>query len=376
MAAARRRIASRRSWPPNLYKNSQGYYWFKDPESGKTFGLGSDSRLASAQARTANAELERRKGAVSLIQRIDGADDSLVSWCLKYEAKRQAGNKNTLSGMRSQLKAIREAPFGQQAMCKIKPREISDFITAAAESRGAAMAGYIRTRLHDLFREAIKDGLVEVGKNPVEVIERPQRTITRQRLTLDDFKAILAKAEADPRYSWVANAMKLALVTGQRREDIAALKFDQAKDGFLWIEQTKGKSKGNIVKLRIPLDLRLDAMSLRLSDVLKQCRDNVATKNVIHYVRSNATVRPGDSPKLGSISEGFARFRDEAEITVEESKQPPSFHEIRSLAARLYTVQYGPEFAQALLGHKSAAMTERYRDARGAEWSEIKISAR
>ncbi|MBB5414037.1 tyrosine-type recombinase/integrase [Paraburkholderia atlantica] len=376
MAAARRRIASRRSWPPNLYKNSQGYYWFKDPESKKTFGLGADFRLASAQARTANAELERRKGAVSLIQRIDGADDSLESWCVKYEAKRQTGNKNTLSGMRSQLKAIREAPFAQQSMCKIKPKEISTFITEAAESRGPAMAGDIRTRLHDLFREAIKDGLVEVGKNPVEVIEKPQRTITRQRLTLDDFNEILAKAEANPRYCWVANAMKLALVTGQRREDVAAMRFDHAKDGFLWVEQTKGRSKGNIVKLRIPLDLRLDAVNLRLSDVLKQCRDNVATKNVIHYVRANATIRPGDSPKLGSISEGFAKFRDEAEIAVEDGKQPPSFHEIRSLAARLYTEQYDAEFAQALLGHKSAAMTARYRDARGVEWSEIKVSVR
>jgi integrase len=376
MAAARKRIASRRSWPANLYQNTQGYYWFRNPETGATFGLGRDFRLASAEARATNAELERRKGAVSLIQRIDGSNDSLTMRCDKYEEDNKTGSKHTLSGMRSQLKAIRGAPFAGQSMRDIRPKEIAEFIANATVSRGPASAGYIRTRLHDLFRVAIKDGLVEVGKNPVEVIDVPKRVITRQRLTLDDFKAILAKAEVDPRYCWVANAMKIAVVTGQRREDIALLKFDQAKDGFLWIEQTKGKSKGNIVKLRIPLDLRLDALNLRLSDVLKKCRDNVATKNVIHYVRANATVRPGDSPELGSISNGFARFRDEAKIKVEEGKQPPSFHEIRSLAARLYTEQYGDKFAQTLLGHKSAAMTDRYRDARGVEWSEIKTASK
>ncbi|ARJ67816.1 hypothetical protein WV31_20265 [Magnetospirillum sp. ME-1] len=50
-------------------------------------------------------------------------------------------------------------------------------------------------------------------------------------------------------------------------------------------------------------------------------------------------------------------------------KTPPTFHEIRSLAARLYTEQ-GIN-AQALLGHKSADMTSIYRDVRGSEWIEV-----
>ncbi|MDA6077850.1 hypothetical protein O0544_20785 [Edwardsiella anguillarum] len=32
---------------------------------------------------------------------------------------------------------------------------------------------------------------------------------------------------------------------------------------------------------------------------------------------------------------------------------PPSFHEIRSLSSRMYQAQYGTEFCQRLLGHKT-----------------------
>ena len=58
---------------------------------------------------------------------------------------------------------------------------------------------------------------------------------------------------------------------------------------------------------------------------------------------------------------------------MEDGKTAPTFHEIRSLSARLYGDEFGAEFAQALLGHKSAQMTELYRDARGREWAEVKI---
>lgn len=50
---------------------------------------------------------------------------------------------------------------------------------------------------------------------------------------------------------------------------------------------------------------------------------------------------------------------------------PPTFHEIRSLAARRYAE--GTD-AQALLGHKSPDMTAIYRDTRGDDWIEVKMA--
>ncbi|WP_425288640.1 tyrosine-type recombinase/integrase [Yersinia enterocolitica] len=44
------------------------------------------------------------------------------------------------------------------------------------------------------------------------------------------------------------------------------------------------------------------------------------------------------------------------------------FHEIRSLAGRLYEKEKGKEFAMKLLGHKSEKMTNKYLDTRGKEY--------
>lgn len=372
--AARRRNANRRGWPPNLYQNPAGYFWFRHPVTGKTFGLGRDFAEAAAQVRTANADIEAKKGRISLLQRIGGADKTLTQWCDEYEQGRTGLKRNTAIGLKSQLNAIRGAPFAGLEVAKVTAREVSDFIREAASTRGPASAVKIRSRLHDVFREAIERGLVELGKNPVEVVKAAKSSVTRSRLTLDDFNAILAEAQKDASLRWFSNAMMVALVSGQRREDVATMCFDQVKDGFLWVEQTKGK-EGHTAKLKIPLSLRLAALNTTLDEVLRKCRDSVVSKNVIHFVKRSPGAREGGAPKLGTITDKFAEIRDAAKIKTAEGKTPASFHEIRSLASRLYTDEYGKEFAQALLGHKSPQMTDLYRDVRGREWTEIKLKA-
>lgn len=70
-----------------------------------------------------------------------------------------------------------------------------------------------------------------------------------------------------------------------------------------------------------------------------------------------------------TMARGFAKARELSGIQWE--KEPPSFHELRSLSARLYTEEKGTEFAQRLLGHKSAVMTAKYQDNRGSEWVKV-----
>ena len=52
-------------------------------------------------------------------------------------------------------------------------------------------------------------------------------------------------------------------------------------------------------------------------------------------------------------------------------RNPPPFHEIRSLAGRLYEKERDEKFAQRLLGHKNLTMTQKYLDARGAEYDMV-----
>ena len=71
------------------------------------------------------------------------------------------------------------------------------------------------------------------------------------------------------------------------------------------------------------------------------------------------------------IGKWFAKCRDNTSLKWEDST-PPSFHEIRSLAERQYHSQ-GLD-TQILLGHKSRAMTDRYHDNRGSEYTFIELS--
>ncbi|MDP1594291.1 MAG: tyrosine-type recombinase/integrase [Gallionella sp.] len=96
---------------------------------------------------------------------------------------------------------------------------------------------------------------------------------------------------------------------------------------------------------------------------------------MIHHQRPRTLSKPGDQVWVDTISKRFSAARDLAGVKGEEGKTPPTFHEIRSLSIRLYTEAYGAEFAQAIAGHKDAAMTAIYRDVRGSEWVQVKVQA-
>lgn len=374
--AARRRQASRRSWPPNLYQNSAGYYWFKHPVTKKTFGLGSDFKMASAKVRTVNAELERRKGDSELMDRIDADGTTVAQWCDTFEAdyKTAADRKpSTLHTVHHQLNAIRSAPFASKNIADVRTVDISTWIKKMAKSY-PTMASLVRTRALAVFRAAEANGLIEVGKNPVAPTDKPRVIVARARMTLDDFNAILKKVRGADGMRWMENAMLLALVSGQRREDLVKMQFAQVRDGFLWVIQSKGKS-GHESKLRIPTAVCLPAISMTLDDVFRQCRDAIVSKHVIHHTRHIARSKPGAPLTSDSLTNVFAQYRDNAEIEAPEGKTPITFHEIRSLSARLYAEAYDEDFAQALLGHKSGRMTALYRDSRGQEWTEVKLKA-
>lgn len=373
--AARKRIAARRDWPKNLYQNSDGYLWFRHPETKKTAGLGRDLKLAIAKARLINAKIDQRRAEQDLMERLQDGGVTLAAWCDEFEEEYRADparKSSTLKTVGYQLNAIRSAPFAGKSLPNVTTLDISTWLKEQAKTH-PTMTALVRSRLMAVFRAAEARGHIGLGKNPVTPTDKPRVIVTRARLTLDDFNAILAKVrEAGLR--WMENAMLLGLVTGQRREDLTKLRFAQVHDGFLWIVQGKGKT-GHESKLMIPIDIGLPAVNMTIDDVVKQCRDAVVSKYIVHHVRAVGMSKPGMPVTTDSLSTVFAQYRDLAEIKMGVDKTPTTFHEIRSLSARLYADAYGEEFAQALLGHKSGKMTALYRDSRGQEWTEVKRRA-
>lgn len=208
------------------------------------------------------------------------------------------------------------------------------------------MARATRSFLLDFFGEAVAAGWAD--RNPVEPTRAPKVVVERARLTLEDFRKIHTYA-VEHEAAWVARSMELALVTGQRREYLAALGRKDVRDGRLWVVQQKTGAR-----VCIPLDLRLQAVNWSVGEVFQRCQDKVLAKTFIHHAAFAGRAKPGDKLRLHSITAAFAEARDKAGVTPPEGKTPQSFLEIRSLASRLYHDQGIDD--QALLGHKSGSI--------------------
>jgi len=168
----------------------------------------------------------------------------------------------------------------------------------------------------------------------------------------------------------------LALVTGQRRGDLAKMRFDDVVTDdqsrqFLRVEQQKESGKGYGARVEIPLSLRLDAIGMTLGDVIEHCRGSAKPGPTLLR-------KAGGGPMEDSSLS--ARFHEHIVAVLGDHAHPkhvwPSLHECRSLAARLYKAQgLNP---QILLGHKAAEMTEVYTDDRGLsskEWKRVELHA-
>lgn len=365
---ARRRSANRKGFPDNLYCKVDGYFWYRNPQNNKTKGLGRDRAEAFREARLANAAL-LEMGRSSLVDWVTGKPQvSFGEWLKQYEPlwiKRESPAQSTIRIGQIYLTEFSRCDFAWMPVDKITAQQISTYLESLEGVRGAATMINIRSRLSDVFRTAETKGLIEASKNPVSVTYSPEYNPTRDRMTLENFLLIREKT-----VPWLKNAMDLALVTGQRRDDIANMLFSDARDGFLYVAQRKG---GGRTKLKIDTNVHLNAFGMSIDDAIKQCRDNILSKYMVHHVRHRGINKPGDPTSPQGISDAFRAARRFANILPGEGKTPVTFHEIRSLAERLYKEQYGADFAQAIMGHKEAKTTAIYDDLRGTAYQEVSV---
>jgi len=363
---ARTRLAKNRALPPNLYVNSAGYYSYRDAEKKTQKGLGKDRAKAIQAARAANAAVATREPS-SLVDWVLGRTEyTLAGWLPVYRELWEAKTKpkdSTLSGARSLLNRLGESDFAKMRMKQIETVHVATFLDSFAKASGPAMARNMRSKLNDIFRWAETQGVIDVGRSPVAATFNPEYKVKRERLSLEQFWAIHAQASV-----MAKNAMMLALLTAQRRDDVANMKFADYKDGYLHVAQ--GKSGGE-TKLQIDGAIRLAKVDVSVGEVIAGCRDLIVSRHLVHHTERSARAKPGDMVQGNRISVAFQKAREQAGIEASDGRTPPSFHEIRSLSERLYRDEFGAEFAQAMLGHKSAQMTSKYDDLRGG-WRAIK----
>lgn len=341
--------------PKNLtYRRSSKSFAWRNPATKVEIPLGQISRRdAIAQAIEANNYIEQQFTPVALMEKLMGKHEfTLAEWLERYAVilQRRDLAANTYKVRAGHMKTI-GTKMGDMVLSQITTRHIAQFLEPWIVEGKKTMAGTLRSVLSDMFREAIVEGHVSV--NPVEPTRAPKVEVSRQRLALEQFQSIHHAAEQQP--AWFSLAIDLALVTGQRREDIAGMKFSNIYDDRLHIIQVKTGAM-----IAIPLSLTLNSAGLKLGIVIDRCRLVSRCDYLVSAgIRKNS---PDGSVHPDSLTKGFVKARNNAGIAL--SDNPPTFHEIRSLSGRLYEKAYGKDFAQKLLGHKSEKMTEKYLDVR------------
>lgn len=357
---AAKRNAHRRGWPRGLYEPREGYYVWRSPD-GRTIPIGRLS-LRGAQAQAVAANLAFEAAAPTLVQKMAQApsvDGQTVETLLSKIPPAKAAN--TRRSHKSLDKRI-VAAIGSMHAADLRTQHCAELIEPIeVVEKKARLALAVRSRLVTMCARGMQLGWM--ASNVAEATRTPEVEVKRQRLSLDAFKAVRAKA--DKVNGWIGKAMDLALVTGADRDTISGLERKaNIVDGCL--HYRRGKTG---VWIAVPLDLELVAAGLVLRDVLKNT-SGVASRFIVHHVRNFGNAPAGSPVFVDTITKAFAKAYKLAELPPENA---PTFHEIRSLSKRLYSAQ-GNVDTKALLGHKDEKTADLYADPRGSEAIRVTIT--
>lgn len=297
----------------------------------------------------------------------EAGGETMTSWLATYRTiiNGRGYNAQTIKNRSSAIKYIDEH-LGPRRLALIKPVEVARLVKTCSPHKGGRVLGELR----DVFTEAIANGAAET--NPAAHVKKPAASGLRKRLTLDVWQSMLTIAKAGPQ-KWVPLMLLLALHTGQRRADLAKMRFSDVVDGHLRIEQQKKARKPVGARVAIPLNLRLKATGMTLGEVIELCR-SVGKPGDTLLRQAN-----GRPIEMSSLS---ARFREHitavAGPDAYQQFEWPSLHEVRSLSARTYIAEgMSPAVVQVLLGHKHAEMTSLYLNDRGltaGDWKTVEVS--
>lgn len=295
---------------------------------------------------------------------------SLRDWLNSYtiNLKAQGFKDQTIRNRLVLLRHI-DTMFGGEPLKTLTPIKISSALRERFPDK-TSTALRVLHELKSVYAEAMANDLAD--RNPAALVKGFKHSVQRTRLTLETWLDIYYLSK-EHRQKWIRCLLLLALMTGQRRGDLAKMKFSDivtvGKREYLRVEQQKEAGKGYGARVEIPLNLKLNKLGVTLGMVIELCK-KTGKPGATLLRKAN-----GDPIEVSSLSARFAELCETVYATREEDPGPrrrPSLHEVRSLAARLFYKE-GVD-VQSLLGHKHAEMTSVYLDDRGLsahEWKRV-----
>jgi integrase len=221
-------------------------------------------------------------------------------------------------------------PLHSLGVALVTRRDVASVLTQIAAESGNPTANRSRASLSAFFAWCMKQGLVDA--NPVVGTHVAAEQSRERVLSVTELAAVWRACEgkASAAQSAYSAIVKLLILTGQRREEIGGLRFDEIRDGMIVLPGTRTKNKRAHV---IPLP--------------------VAAQAILAAHAARSTFVFGDKP-FTSWSRGKQEI--DAKLTASGAKvEPWRLHDIRRSVATGMAEQLGiqPHIIEAVLNHVS-----------------------
>lgn len=195
--------------------------------------------------------------------------------------------EQTLRNRRAIFKHIRSL-WGEYNITELRPFEITSKLKVVKET-SPSTAQRILAELRQMYQEAIANNYSE--NNPALHVKNFRVKVQRKRLAWEVWKEMYVYAKNDCPQRWVHIMLLLALITGQRRADLARMKYSDVRNGYLHIEQQKQAGKGYGARIALPIGLKLNGIRLNLGDIIL-----LSKKTAPKGVRASGNYPGADDP--------------------------------------------------------------------------------
>lgn len=373
--AARPRKREYRHLPEYLiFDKDRGVYKFT-LITGKKKNIGKDRAVAIAIAREYNLRMRPANvPSVEILVRESGGVTGEakpfaehVDHIMERAIENERPSQNTLDDWNNDAMRVKEF-FINIPACDIELEHVNAYINHYHAEASANVQNRKVSFLKKLFSYAVDESLMLDNPATRKKMRRTEEK-KRQRLSLDNFKAIRRAAEP-----WLRTAMDLALQTTHARLEVSRIRYSirEPKDGIcgcVWLAQPENGIYGTLYIHRQKVQKKEAShvaipIGEELKRVIDDSRDNVASPFVVHRIperqikRSKEVSHPTQvAPDY--LSRSFSATRDKLGLCDNlPMDERPTFHEIRALAAHLFD-QQGID-PQGRMAHSDAKSTKIY----------------
>jgi integrase len=228
-------------------------------------------------------------------------------------------------------------PLHKLPLTKVTQRDIANLLNQM-DKRGKATANRVRGSLYGFFTWVLSEGVVLPAGNPVANTRVREEQSRDRVLTDDEIRAVWNACDPSDDFGAI---VRLLLLTGQRREEIAALRYDEINGDQ--IEYPKARTKNGVPHF-VPL-----------SDAAKAIIDRFPRDGREYAPNLWRAKRDGREYLFGSDDRGF-RGSPNAKTRLDKvcGVKDWTLHDLRrTVATRLGDLGVAPHVIEAILNHVS-----------------------